>query len=111
MGRSLAILTAAFTGLTAPFAGFPNFGPTPPPRPRISLSRLAPCPRQQVRRSPPLPKLLASAEFRIGGAHWVSAPTTIAENVPAATPILPRERFRCVPGMFNSSEVKVLYPT
>src|SRR6516162_414354 len=24
---------------------------------------------------------------------------------------LPRERFRGVPGMFNSSEVKVLYPT
>jgi hypothetical protein len=24
---------------------------------------------------------------------------------------LPRERVRCVPGMLNSSEVKVLYPT
>jgi len=23
----------------------------------------------------------------------------------------PRERVRCVPGMFNGSEVKVLYPT
>jgi hypothetical protein len=24
---------------------------------------------------------------------------------------LPRERFRCVPGMLNSSEVKVFHPT
>jgi hypothetical protein len=24
---------------------------------------------------------------------------------------LPRQRVSCVPGMFNSSEVKVLYPT
>jgi len=29
---------------------------------------------------------------------------------PCRTP-LPRERVRCVPGMLNSSEVKVLYPT
>jgi hypothetical protein len=27
------------------------------------------------------------------------------------SPRLPRERFRCVPGMFGSLEVKVLYPT
>src|ERR1700730_228438 len=36
----------------------------------------------------------------------------LVEIVPTATrPPLPRERVRCVPGMLNSSEVKVLYPT
>ena len=37
---------------------------------------------------------------------------TPTKNAPAATRTpLPRERVRCVPGMLNSSEVKVLYPT
>jgi hypothetical protein len=36
---------------------------------------------------------------------------TAAENTPTATPVIPRERVRCVPGMLNSSEVKFLYPT
>ena len=36
----------------------------------------------------------------------------LVEVVPIATRApLPRERVRCVPGMLNSSEVKVLYPT
>ena len=34
-----------------------------------------------------------------------------AQNAPTVTRALPRERVRCVPGMLNSSEVKVLYPT
>jgi len=29
----------------------------------------------------------------------------------ASPGVLPRERFRCVPGMLNSSEVKVFHPT
>ena len=37
---------------------------------------------------------------------------TLVEIAPTATRApLPRERVRCVPGMLNSSEVKVLYPT
>jgi hypothetical protein len=36
----------------------------------------------------------------------------LVENAPTTTHApLPRERVRCVPGMLNSSEVKVLYPT
>src|SRR6516164_10181292 len=31
-----------------------------------------------------------------------------AQNAPTVTRALPRERVRCVPGMLNSSEVKVL---
>ena len=38
-------------------------------------------------------------------------PPTIAENAPTATRVIPRKRVRCVPGMLNSSELKVLYPT
>jgi len=37
-------------------------------------------------------------------------PPTIA-NAPTATRVIPRKRVRCVPGMLNSSELKVLYPT
>jgi len=29
----------------------------------------------------------------------------------AISPQLPRQRLRCVPGMFNSSEVEVFHPT
>jgi hypothetical protein len=38
-------------------------------------------------------------------------PPTIAENAPTATRVILRKRVRCGPGMLNSSEVKVLYPT
>ena len=41
----------------------------------------------------------------------VHAFTAVAENALTAPPPLPRERVRCVPGMLNSSEVKVLCPT
>jgi hypothetical protein len=35
----------------------------------------------------------------------------LAQNARTVTRAFPRERVRCVPGMLNSSEVKVLYPT
>jgi hypothetical protein len=34
-----------------------------------------------------------------------------ANIAPTLKRAIPRERVRCVPGMLNSSEVKVLYPT
>jgi hypothetical protein len=39
------------------------------------------------------------------------APDLVSPSYDLARSALPRERFRCVPGMFSSSEVKVLHPT
>ena len=33
------------------------------------------------------------------------------EAIYATLPLAPRQRLRCVPGMLNSSEVKVFHPT
>ena len=54
--------------------------------------------------------------FQHGALHSAHAPDPQPETEPhkyAVLPLapLPRERVRCVPGMLNSSEVKVLYPT
>src|SRR5947209_18926724 len=36
---------------------------------------------------------------------------TLSDKRPRRQPLTTAKRFRCVPGMLNSSEVKVLYPT
>ena len=41
----------------------------------------------------------------------VPFPHSPRSQTPPCASALPRERFRCVPGMYGSSEVQVLYPT
>ena len=59
----------------------------------------------------PNPLSTLPSMLRIGCPDRHALLLTSAQNAPSVTRALPRERVRCVPGMLNSSEVKVLYPT
>jgi len=63
--------------------------------------------------SSPELKVVEPSMLGIGRPDRHALPRIIPDDdAPTATGApLPRERVRCVPGMLNSSEVKVLYPT
>ena len=54
----------------------------------------------------------AKASLKVGFGAWAGIEADVSERpLGVEERTLPRERVRCVPGMLNSSEVKVLYPT
>ena len=60
-------------------------------------------------------RMLLNGESRSLTVCAVNVPTAdgkkVVDTPTPATNSMPRQRLRCVPGMLNSSEVKVFHPT
>ena len=76
-----------------------------------TISRWGPSENRSAQRRANIERLRGLALQYERSCAATHPPTTIAENAPTATRVIPRKRVRCVPRMLNSSELKVLYPT